>query len=104
MSCDFQAWRKARKNRGVVTDAPGFCYERCAGGNKLPGGATGLAPRNAQALTAFPQAFAADAELARQFGLGHVVLMLEHEMLEVVLQREILGRLVATGDTADAAE
>lgn len=60
----------------------------------LPVGAThsafagnpGLAPRDTQALAPFPQAFTADAQFARQFGLGHVVLVLQHEMLEVIFQ------------------
>ena len=49
-------------------------------------GNPGLAPRDTQALAPFPQAFTADAQLARQFGLGHVVLVLQHEMLEVIFQ------------------
>src|SRR5690349_4436089 len=57
-------------------------------------GHPGLAPWNAQALTAFPQAFATDPELASQLGFGHVVLMLENEMLEVVFQGEVFGRFV----------
>src|SRR5258708_2775356 len=57
-------------------------------GSALAGHA-GLAPWNAQALAPFPQALAADAEFARQLSLGHVVLVLEDEMLEVVFQRQV---------------
>ncbi len=49
-------------------------------------GGPALAPRDTQALTTFPQAFAADTELAGQLGLGHVVLVFEYKVLEVVFQ------------------
>ena len=49
-------------------------------------GSPALAPRDAQALATFPQALAADAELAGQLGLGHVVLVFENEVLEIILQ------------------
>ena len=42
--------------------------------------------RDAQALAALPQTLAADAELVRQLGFGHVVLMLQDKVLEVVFQ------------------
>ena len=41
---------------------------------------------DAQTLTAFPQAFATDTEFACQLGFGHVVLVFENEVLEVVFQ------------------
>lgn len=58
----------------------------CEGAPSTFAGNPGLAPWNAQALAPFPQALAAYAQLARQFGLGHVVLMLKDEVLEVVFQ------------------
>ena len=39
---------------------------------------------NAEALAAFPQAFAAYSQLFRKLGFIHRVLMLNHESLEIV--------------------
>ena len=91
-------WR-AKKSRGFVTVSPGFCYVKiignsfftsegvtCGGAPSAFAGNPGLAPWNAQALAPFPQALAADAQFAGQFGLGHMVLMLKDEVLEVVFQ------------------
>ena len=63
----------------------------------LPGrsGIGRLLARDPQALAPFPQAFAADSQLVGQFGFGHVFLMLKNEMLEVIFQRQIFGRLIA---------
>jgi len=91
---------RAKKSRGFVTVNPGFCYVKKTAVTVfshlkvLPEGAArsafaggpGFAPWNAQALAPLPQAFTAHTELAGQFGFGHVVLVLEHEMLEVVFQ------------------
>ena len=49
-------------------------------------GDAGFSAWNAQALATFPQAFTTDPQLAGQFGLGHVVLMLQNEVLKVVFQ------------------
>lgn len=46
----------------------------------------GFLARNAEALAAFPQALAADAQFACQLGFGHMLLMFEHEVLEVILK------------------
>ncbi len=46
----------------------------------------GFASRDSQTLTSLPQAFAADPQFSSQFGLGHMVLMLKDEVLEVVFQ------------------
>ena len=47
----------------------------------------GAATGDVQTLTAFPKALAADAELARQFRLGELVLIGQHETQEEILQR-----------------
>jgi hypothetical protein len=65
-----------------------FTSERvtCGAGPSAFARYSGLAPWNAQALAPFPQAFAAHAQLAGQFGLGHMILVFEDEVLEVVFQ------------------
>jgi hypothetical protein len=89
-------WRcaKIKKNAASHFGVSGvFCIENsiaCCGGMRflsglLVGGRAGLAPWNAQALATFPQTFAADAEFAGQFGFGHVILVFENKMLEIVL-------------------
>lgn len=49
-----------------------------------------LLARNAQALAPFPQTLAADSQLLGEFGLAHLVLMLEHEVLEIIFERQVL--------------
>ena len=45
--------------------------------------------RNVQALTTLPQTLSADAELARELCLRHVVLMIQHEFDEVALETRV---------------
>ena len=52
----------------------------------------GFAPRNAQTLAPFPQALAADPQFAGEFCLGHVVLVLKHEVLEVRSEERRVGK------------
>ena len=68
---------------GLPAKGPGGCVEKGqeeppAPADRLFAGSVALAPRDAQALAAFPQALAADPELASQLGFGHVVLVFEH--------------------------
>ena len=53
--------------------------------------------RDAEALAPFPQTLSADAELARELGFAHVVLVLQHEALEVLFQRKVFGRVFGAG-------
>lgn len=62
-------------------------YCRDVGGERLLRVATRwLAPRYPKTLTPFPQALARDAKLVCQFCFTHLILMLKHEMLEVVFE------------------
>src|SRR5690606_15380494 len=93
-------WRAV--GRGVLPFAPRKCYRGWGEGNSLrsntpgtpvTGSAGGLLARNAQALTAFPEALAADAQLVGQLGFGHMLLVFQHKMLEVVFQGKVFRRL-----------
>jgi hypothetical protein len=70
-----------------VTDEPAFCYVLVVGGNSSLPSRGRFASWDPEPLTTLPKALAADAQLACQLGLGHVVLVLKYEMLKVVFQR-----------------
>ena len=101
---------RAKKTGASLPLAPAFVTWNCSGNSFFHfvestrgfdslgsafAGDSAFAAWDAQALTAFPEALAADAQFASQFGLGHVVLVFEDEMLEVVFQRQVFGWLVA---------
>ena len=62
----------------------------------------GFSAWDPQSLAPLPQALAADAQLACQLRLGHVVLVLEDEVLKVVFQRQVFGGVQAGVTAADA--
>ncbi len=72
----FSRWRNNRES-GRTPAGPGFF-------------AASLAPGHAETLSPLPEAFTAHAQLAGEFRLAHVVLVLQHETLEILFEREIL--------------
>ena len=51
----------------------------------LLAGGGGFSAGGGQTLTSLPKAFATDAQFAGQLGFGHVFLMFQYKMLEVIL-------------------
>ena len=55
--------------------------------------AGGFLAGNTQPLAAFPQGLTTDSQFLGQFGLAHPVLILQNKVLEIVLQRQVAGRI-----------
>ena len=80
---------KPRNNNAQKQQSPAgmparLCVWGCPG--LFNAGGAGFAARYTQALAALPQAFAADAQFARQLCLAHGVLVFQDKALEVVFQ------------------